>query len=409
MKTEKFPLTVTESGVSAKIYLGNRTQNGTKYPGYVVTFSLLGKRKQVWRTDLGDAKTSARDACIKIANGEQHVLTLTNADRMMYLRAGESLAGLNIPIDVACRDHAEALAILAGKVGLVEVCRDWIKRNAVELKRITARTALDELKQQSQADGKSKDRLKRMETVLGRFATDISVEVHTVTPDIISRWLSGLPLAERTRRHYRDMLGFFCRWLVLRGYLPRGTNWLEGVQNYSKKVGAIQIYSPAEITTLLRHAEQHFKGMVPFLVIGAFAGLRHAEIARLDWSEVELSEQAGESFIEVKASKAKTDVRRLVPIRDNLKAWLLRYRKESGLVCEFANTSEQLAKLAAGANTTPKHNAVRHSFISYRVAECSDVPKVSDEAGNSPQIIRTNYLRRVKPAQATEWFGIMPS
>ena len=55
-----------------------------------------------------------------------------------------------------------------------------------------------------------------------------------------------------------------------------------------------------------------------------------------------------------------------------------------------------------------KKNALRHSYISYRVAECGDVARVSDESGNSPAVVRTNYLKRVKPAQATEWFNIMP-
>ena len=34
-----------------------------------------------------------------------------------------------------------------------------------------------------------------------------------------------------------------------------------------------------------------------------------------------------------------------------------------------------------------KHNALRHSFISYRVAEIQDVAKVALEAGNSPSMI----------------------
>jgi hypothetical protein len=56
-----------------------------------------------------------------------------------------------------------------------------------------------------------------------------------------------------------------------------------------------------------------------------------------------------------------------------------------------------------------KKNALRHSYISYRVAECADVARVADESGNSPGIIKTNYLKRVKPDQAAEWFNIMPA
>lgn len=53
-------------------------------------------------------------------------------------------------------------------------------------------------------------------------------------------------------------------------------------------------------------------------MVSHFAGLRTAEIEWLDWRKVNL---AGK-FIEVKAKKAKTRARRLVPITPNLGAWL---------------------------------------------------------------------------------------
>jgi hypothetical protein len=56
-----------------------------------------------------------------------------------------------------------------------------------------------------------------------------------------------------------------------------------------------------------------------------------------------------------------------------------------------------------------KKNGLRHSYISYRVAECADVARVANESGNSPAIIKANYLRRVKPAHAAEWFAISPA
>ncbi len=152
--------------------------------------------------------------------------------------------------------------------------------------------------------------------------------------------------------------------------------------------------------------------ILPLIVIGGFAGLRHEEIKRLDWQHIDLEE----GFIEVTAANAKTETRRIVPIKDNLKKFLLLLAKKSGKVIVHANTTKQLLKTAAATGDKAneikplewKHNALRHSYISARVAECADVPRVADEAGNSPQVIRTNYLKRMRPALAAEWFSIEP-
>ena len=111
------------------------------------------------------------------------------------------------------------------------------------------------------------------------------------------------------------MLGYFGRWLVLHGYLERGTDLVEGVQRYSMKSGEIHIFTPAEVSKLIEHANDR---LLPYLVIAGFAGLRGAEIQRLDWCEMDLQD----GFIEVTAQKSKTDARRLVPIKPYLNAWL---------------------------------------------------------------------------------------
>ena len=122
-----------------------------------------------------------------------------------------------------------------------------------------------------------------------------------------------------------------------------------------------------------------------------------------------LRDGAGESFIEVRADKAKTQTRRLVPVKDNLKAWLMPYRKNSGRLCQFENMTKQLLGLAENSwMDWKKKRATAIRCISYRVSECGNAGIVCEESGNSVAVIRSNYLRRVKPAVAAEWFGIMP-
>jgi integrase len=407
MKTEKFPMTITVRGVSVVIRKTEKFKGGKVHIYFIVEYTEKGERQQVWRSSIAKAKAKAQEACINISNGNASPLELTDIDRLAYTRAIEILKPVGTPIDTACREYTDALQILDGKASISEVCREWVKRNATKLPQITIHDAAQELHRQAATDGKSSDRQKQLSAALDRLAESFTVQVHTITPSQISAYLSGLPFRERTKRNHRDVIGYFNRWLILRRYLAKGTDWLEGVQNYTaRKVGDIQIYTPDELKLLLKKAD---KRLLPFLAIGAFAGLRHAEISRLDWSEVELSNKNGESFIEIRADKAKTQTRRLVPVKSNLKAWLMKYRKSSGKVCPFANITKQLLKTATEAGVEWKHNGLRHSAISYRIAESGDVPRVSDESGNSVQVIRSNYLRRVKPTLAVEWFKILPS
>ena len=55
-----------------------------------------------------------------------------------------------------------------------------------------------------------------------------------------------------------------------------------------------------------------------------------------------------------------------------------------------------------------KRNGLRHSYISYRVAQTQNVAQVSLEAGNSPQMIFRHYRELVPAGDALKWFSIAP-
>ena len=389
-------------------------KNGTNY--FVLDYRANGQRKLVWRSTLADARRAAKAATEKISEGQAEVLNLKSADAHAIVRARAFIKGkegetkIEKEIDELVGEICEIRRMLGGRATPLEVTRDWLRRNAVELPKITVADAVKEIKKQAETDGKSDLRRKQLANVLDRFAENFNQEVSTLTPKLIAEYLTALELAERTRRNHRDVIGFFNRWLVLRGYLAKGTDWLEGVQNYAaRKLGQISTYTADEMQRLIAAAD---KRILPMIVIGGFAGLRHAEIARLEWQDIDLEE----GFIEVKAENAKTDTRRIVPLKPNLKAFLKKLAKKSGKVVSVVNTTKQLLKTASDTADAEneiealewKHNALRHTYISARVAESGDVPRVADEAGNSPQVIRTNYLKRMRPAAAAEWFAIEP-
>jgi integrase len=247
----------------------------------------------------------------------------------------------------------------------------------------------------------------------------------------------------------RNSLQTLFNFAKARRYLPKDHDELDAVGVAKDRDGEIEIYSPAELKEILACAPE---GLIPFLVLGAFAGIRHAEIQRLEWQDIRLTED----FIEIRAAKAKTASRRTIPILPNLKAWLAPRVQKGGPVCGYQNVSNVLQDLVrqinrqraerkeeeshkktklGKVNGSPsaavqlaaklmpskvrkilgedglfewKRNGLRHSFISYRVADVQDVAKVSLEAGNSPQMIFKHYRELVTPKEAKAWFGIRP-
>ena len=164
-----------------------------------------------------------------------------------------------------------------------------------------------------------------------------------------------------------------------------------------------EIFSVDELQALLEAAQRKEPDVLPMLAIGAFAGLRDAEIKRLDWSEVDLKR----GHIEVKAAKAKSARRRFIPIQPNLSQWLQPYGARTGRVVPNGWRAKLAAvRKSAALKDWPK-NGLRHSFASYRLAAINDAPRVAAELGHtSPQMLYSTYREVVLPADAERYWKI---
>lgn len=418
MSKPKFPVTVKRGHTIVKIY---RTPS-RGCDAYTVSYYLGAQRVRKTFADYGLATTEAETVANKLSTGEVNVLTLTSGDRLSYIRAIEALKPTGVPLEMAAMQFAEAYALLEGG-SLVEAARFYVKRNPHRMPKKLVPDVVAEMIEAKTTDGVSKYYTSDLKWRLGRFAEKFPGAISYLTSAEIGDFLRGLKgqpeegnkstaVSGRSRNNFRRAIGTLVNFAVSRGYLLKGTVEITDVAQAREDNSEIEIFRPEEMAAVLKIADER---LIPFLAIGAFAGLRHAELQRLDWAEVRMDDD----FIEVKANNAKTASRRLVPIQDNLKRWLKPYRKASGHICDYVNTSNQIYKLAACVDEklkeqnptavfTWKRNALRHSYISYRVAATQDVAKVSLEAGNSPQMIFRHYRELVRPADAKTWFAITP-
>jgi len=267
-------------------------------------------------------------------------------------------------------------------------------------KSVTVEVAVEELLSLRRAAGRNAAYLESVASRLGRFVREHKgAVVATFDTGVLNRWLASLPHAPGTRNTFRRDLVTLFSFSTDHGYCERNVaEKTDKATDIDKPVG---ILTPAQASALLAACDDD---MIPYIAIGLFAGLRASEIQKLNWAEVDLES----GHIEVTAAKAKTRRRRLVPISDNLAAWIRPLAKLSGPV-----VPEDLKKRFKAVRKTAKlkqwpNNALRHSFGSYRLAQCQDAPRVSLEMGNSPQMVFAHYRELVKPKDAANYWNLLP-
>lgn len=407
---------VKQGSVIVKIY---RVENKGR-DSFTVSYHADGKRRQKMFADFEDAHAEAKSKATTLSRGELDALHLRAADARAYVSAVDTVKPCGMPLEIVAKDYMEAWKVLGGRATILEAAKEYARRHQTILPSKTVPEAVDEMLAFKEKDGTSDAYLKILKVYLNQLKESFTGQLRLVTTNQLSDYFLALEVSARSKNNARATVGAFFKFCKERGWLTRDHEGVSQVMKFKQRPTDITIFTPWEVAQFLRFAREE---LVPFLAIGAFAGLRSAEIERLDWAEINLKEK----FIEVKAAKAKTASRRLVPISDNLLAWLTPHAKEDGAVVPFENMAKQIGWLVEDTNkglkqaaiddkkdpSQAKHvkwkkNALRHSFISYRVAETQDVAQVALEAGNSPQIIFQHYRELVRLKEAKEWFAIVP-
>lgn len=280
---------------------------------------------------------------------------------------------------------------------------DYLER--IERCNITVAQLIDELLEAKRKDCRSTIYLKDLRHRLSTFARDFgSRPIAGVAVDELDDWLRNLDGSPKTRANFRGIISVLFGYAERRRMIEANPVARTGRPKLVDK--APEIFSVDELQGLLDAALATEPDVVPMLALGAFAGLRDAEIKRLHWNEIDLCR----GFVEVKANKAKTARRRIIPIQPNLAGWLAPYGSSVGNVVP-PNARKKLDAVRSVAGL--KHwsqNGLRHSFASYRLAATSNAAAVAAELGHSTsQMLYSTYRELVLPEEAERYWRIAPA
>ncbi len=349
---------------------------------FVVNFKDDGKRARRFFGTKKEAETFAQQKTIETIN--------------------QGTEGAEFPTELrVLAKKADAIVAPFGKTIL-----DAAEFFAAHLRRVTGSRSFSDVAAEvlatRKADGASADYLRDIRLKFDAFARTFGERmVADITAKEVHDWLRGLSVGAVSRYTTRSRLGTLFSFARRQGYAER--NPIEDVERAKERSGEIGILTVAQTARLLESASAE---TLPYWSIGAFAGLRSAELERLDWAEVDL--EAG--LIEVKAAKAKTGSRRLIPISDNLREWLMAHAKASGPVLPIgARKKLEADRDRAGMRENWPQNALRHSFGSYRLPVIGDTARLALEMGNSPSIVFRHYRELVRPKDAAAFWKIAPA
>jgi integrase len=404
---------VKVGSVVVKIYQRTRpTVTGGTRTIWEVANHVGGRRRLQSFSDHAAARDEAQRIGRLISSGESTAANFRNTDAASFGRAVEILrdAGLETPLELVAALHVEAIKLVGCSERIIPSLKDFVLRNPVERPARSVRQVADELLEVKTKRKASERYLQDLRYQLNKLCEKFPCDVASVTTGDLQLWFDRLDAAPRTVRNIRSAAAALFRFAEARCYIGKGDNPATATEKIKAKNGDdIEIYSPDEVARLLAAAPESIR---PAMAIQAFTGIRTAELMRLDWQAVKLER----GHIEITAANAKTASRRIVPILPNLAAWLKPHAKKTGRI--FPSGADYYHELTreTASNTKKgklpavelKHNALRHSFISYRVAETQTVAQVALEAGNSPAMIFGHYRELVTADDAKKWFSIQP-
>jgi integrase len=354
--------------------------------GWQVACMVNGQRIRETYPTKAEAEDRAAEIRTQVENEGRAAFTMPTAVRVEAVRAVKKLAPHKASITEAVDFYVDHVL----KYRTAPTVAEIVKRLVTE------------------AEGnKRRDRTVRdLRLRLEQFAKTFGDrQLASITREELAAWLNDPTLGARSRINYAVKASQLYNFAIRNQWAEY--NIAASIPRPTAEDAEPAIFTPEQAARLLEHAAEY--DLLPYVAIGLFAGLRTAELLRLDWSAVKLAERS----IIIAAGVAKKRSRRVVEINDTLAAWLSSCAKHKGMVVELPDERtlyKRLAKLATAAGLEKwQNNGLRHSCASYSLALTGDAVRVAYQLGNSADMIHRHYKALVTKADADRFFALRPA
>lgn len=372
---------VGSNGETVRIFKTRNHKRG--YDFFEVRWRVGKRPHRRYRTKFEEACHLALETHEKLAAGKQEVSEFSSSN-LLYLAECQKRLG-ETPLHVAVEFYLKNFSDVSPR-GVFEAVNEFI-------------SVQDGRDCSDRYVGTLKNRLEPFrDTFVGRDTHDISLSE-------VADYIAKKGWAAKTQANFLGTYQSFLRFCVDRRYASKKSlDGLKTIPLSKERATTPEIFSPVEMVNLLALCKARD---LPFVVITGFAGGRRAEVQRLKWGNIDMEERV----IRLDSEITKTNSRRVLEINDTVLAWLeiLPRGADEDLIVELEDPLMDIRDRFRERKLEWKHNALRHSFISYDLACFQNAARTAELSGTSPAMIRKHYKALASKKTAQTYFGLTPS
>lgn len=392
------PIVVKKDGAQVKIY---EVSAGKGYSTYQLSYYQGGQRKRESISEKAAAIKRANDIVDNQSKGMASLNDLSITDREIYFECQRIIKPTGLTLMAAC----------------TEFVRTWRRDFTPVTVRVTVTKYLNSLVEEKRSDSHRRTSKQTLEKFAAKFG---GRNIDEMEPKEIRDWIAAHAKSGRTRNNWlnriRTAFNYGKKELqgIKLGDVPAPTS----IKLWEEEQSVIQPWKSMDLTTALANviADRRREGLLPFVLVQAWGGLRVAEATRLQWKDVHVAfdkhDRPYVSHIEVGAAKAKTKSRRTVRCEGmfrKIMTFLVSTKKpfsnfKEERLSDYKEPQRELVKVLGNWRT----NILRHSCATHLLNLWEDENRVAAYMGTSTEMLHSNYKELVSPRDARDWLEVDP-
>lgn len=392
-----------------------------------------------WMVDTGGPVSPTVGRIQKTFRTQDAALTYAATIRTNYANNAQSGFGLTASQRI---DAEAALSLLAGSqaadVRLAEAVQFYLTHHRPASGDITLSDLRDQFVENRRAGGLRSGSLSDLERRTLAFVNEIgeTLLARQVTSAMVRKFVGRSGISPRTARNdfvvISAMFAFAMRPDTYQGRRTRKdapvTGWIAAnpcasiPKPHTGEDVPPAVLSIDECIRLLRaaHASRlthpdgsffgdEYVGLLPYVALGLFAGLRPSEIARLDWNQIHLDGET--SVVAVARSKTRAGIRE-VELCPTAVSWLRECpAPHRGPVVASKNFQKRFRKLCELAKIeTWRPDCMRHTFASCHYRTGQNAAHTAAQLGHAgaSTVLFTHYRNSIPMSAAKQFWQLTP-